>query len=248
MWRWRGGRGPRQGEIDRTPPFLEGSELRLALSREIASIFGWDPRCFWKGPSTSPLHVARLEQPLSPDAPRGMRSLSLCLAFALPAAALDAAAQSGAKGPAAQGAAAARPQYYVVELYNSDTTTLEQVLGVFEKLGATEEKAMPAIEKIDQKGKAVVVVGSQESCNQAAEEFHQIGMKTEVRLLTKEDMTGPTDYDDSDVILAGAEELNQVIDSGEGFLINFFSPTCAPCKRLAPEYKEVATALKEVPR
>ena len=56
---------------------------------------------------------------------------------------------------------------------------------------------------VDKDGKAVVVAGSKESCEEAAAVFHEIGMKTEVRLLSKDDLpkqeTGPSEYDDSDV-------------------------------------------------
>ena len=66
------------------------------------------------------------------------------LLYAVAALALPAVAS--AEAAAQQAAAAAKPQYHVVELHNSDTVTLEQVLGAFEKLGASKEKVMPLID------------------------------------------------------------------------------------------------------
>ena len=61
-------------------------------------------------------------------------------------AALALPVLASAEAAAQQASAAAKPQYHVVELHNSDTVTLEQVLGAFAKLGATKEKVMPLIE------------------------------------------------------------------------------------------------------
>ncbi|KAL1514439.1 hypothetical protein AB1Y20_003538 [Prymnesium parvum] len=195
----------------------------------------------WNVPSTSTSlsdhALPPLEESSSPFRSDLMAMARLLLALAS-ASALEATQ------PAAQGTAAAATQYHGVELFNSDSTTLEQVLGVFEKLGASREKVMPLIEKIDSQGKAVVVAGSKESCDSAADLFHAIGMKTEVRLLTKEDLAAPSEYDGSDVLLASAEELNELIGTGQGFMINFFAPWCGHCKTMAPAYKEAATALK----
>ena len=92
------------------------------------------------------------------------------------------AAAAAAQAAGAQQAAAAQ-EYHVVEVYNSETTTAEQLLGVLKELGANQEAAMPIIEKIDKKGKAVVVAGSEKACEEAAKAFNDIGMKTEVRPL-----------------------------------------------------------------
>ena len=108
---------------------------------------------------------------------------------------------------------------------------------------------MPHLCAVDKKGKAVVVAGTKESCEQAAEIFHEIGMKTEVRLLSKDDIpkreAGPSEYDESDVIVADGEKLNELLESGEGLLINFYAPWCGHCKTMVPAYKEAATTLKE---
>ena len=131
-------------------------------------------------------------------------SVPLILALLLPVAAVlaEPAAQ------AATTASAARAQYHVVEVQNSESTTVEALLAVLDKLGADKEKAMPIIEKIDKIGKAVVVLGTKENCDEAAELFHEIGMVTEVRQLKASDLPSP--YDDSDVVSAGTAELNEV--------------------------------------
>lgn len=137
-------------------------------------------------------------------------------------------------------------KYHVVELFDSDSTTLEQVLSVFDKLGAPREKVMSLIEDVDKKGKAIVIAGSLETCEQAAELFHEIGMKTNVRLLAEEDLQRPSEYEDSDVTVVGAKGLAELIDNGESFLIKFFSPNCAHCTAMVPAYKAAATQLKKV--
>ena len=83
------------------------------------------------------------------------------------------AIQAAAGAPAGAGAAGAQadPANYphVVELWNSDTTPAEKVLGVLtDKLGASREKAMAVVQKVDAKGHAVVLAGPKASCDEAA--------------------------------------------------------------------------------
>ena len=54
--------------------------------------------------------------------------------------------------------------------------------------------------------------------------FQKIGLKTEVRPLTESDL--PSEYDDSDVIPAGAEKLGQLLEKGDGMLVKFYAPWC----------------------
>ena len=99
------------------------------------------------------------------------------LLSALVLANAEQVAAAAAPGGAAQ---AAQPSYHVVVVHNSDEVTVESIVSVItDKLGATREKAMPLIEKIDSKGKAVVVMGTKATCDEAAAHFNEIGMKSE---------------------------------------------------------------------
>jgi len=163
-----------------------------------------------------------------------------CVAAAAEAAA--AAAQAAAAQQ--QGAAAQQAQaYHVVECFNSDDTTVEALVGVMtEKLGATKEQAAQLVDKIDKKGQAVVVAGPKSSCEDAAKHFTEIGMKAEVRPLKVTDV--PSEYDESDVIVAGPTQMNELLTEGNGLLVTFFAPWCGHCKTMAPAYKDAATKLK----
>ena len=171
-------------------------------------------------------------------------SRGLLISLALHVASTQAAAAPAAAAAAQQAAAAEQQQqYHVVEVQDSESTSAEALLSVLtEKLGATEEKVQPLIEKLEKHGKAVMVAGSQESCKKAAALFVDIGMKAEVRPLTATDL--PSEYDDSDVVAAGAEALQSVLESGKGALVAFHAPWCGHCKAMVPALKEAATALK----
>ena len=143
-----------------------------------------------------------------------------------------------------QQAAAQRADYYhVVEVYDSESTSIDQLISVLtDKLGATEDKVQPLIGKLEKHGKAVLVAGSEESCNEAAKMFIEIGMKAEVRPLSVTDM--PSEYDESDVVVAGAEKLQEVLEDGKGALVAFHAPWCGHCKTMIPALKEAASMLK----
>lgn len=167
-----------------------------------------------------------------------MRAFTSAMVPILVLAALSVAA-SGQQAGAAQRA----DYYHVVEVYDSDSTSIDQLISVLtDKLGATEDKVQPLIGKLEKHGKAVLVAGSEESCNEAAKMFIEIGMKAEVRPLSVTDM--PSEYDESDVVVAGAEKLQEVLEGGKGALVAFHAPWCGHCKTMIPALKEAASTLK----
>ena len=146
--------------------------------------------------------------------------------------------------PQAAQAAQAAQVYHVVEVEDSDNTSAEALVNLLtEKLGAEKDKIQVLIDKLEKKGKAVMVAGSEEACKDAAQMFIDIGMKAEVRPLSASDL--PSVYDDSDVIVAGAEKLQELLQGGKGVLVAFHAPWCGHCKTMVPAFKEAATTLKE---
>jgi ATP-dependent Clp protease adapter protein ClpS len=115
-----------------------------------------------------------------------------CLLLIAAAAAAQAAQAQAAPSQAAQAqaeAAATAQGYHVLVLHNSESASAEGLAQILtEKFNTDREKVLPLIEKIDKEGKAVVIAGAKESCEEAAKTFEEIGLKTEVRPL---EATGP---------------------------------------------------------
>jgi len=144
--------------------------------------------------------------------------------------------------PDAKAGAAAAYGYHVVELTHSKDVKEDMLTSVFvDKLGAEKEKVAPALKKLEEAGKAVVVAGSKDACDQAAAEFRELGMTVEVRPLVASDMPSP--YDDSDVITADAAQLKDLLQEGP-ILLAMSATWCGHCKAMVPELKAAATALK----
>jgi len=151
---------------------------------------------------------------------------------------------SGTQTAASAATASVAEGYHVVELDMSTGAGKEQeLLSVFEKLGAAKEKAAPLIEKLGTTQKLVVVAGSKDTCTESAALFEAIGLTTAVRPLAVEDI--PSEYDDSDVTPAGSRTIEEVLSSGEGALVAFYAPWCAHCKAMVEPLKEAAATLKE---
>lgn len=68
-------------------------------------------------------------------------------------------------------AATATPEY-VLELHDSAEVSLKDVLAVFkEKLGVGEAQAMPLVQRINEQGSSVVLMGPEVTCQKIAAFF-----------------------------------------------------------------------------
>jgi len=183
---------------------------------------------------------------------RSLRSL-LVLASLGAARAVQAQAAPAAEAAAASPSAAAAQAggYHVLILHNSETASAEALAKLLtEKFDTDRERVLPIIEKIDKEGKAVVIAGAKQSCDEAAVLFEELGMKTEVRPLEATDL--PSEYDDSDVVVGGAKVLTDALEKPDGLLVAFHAPwsvapsTTAPSpaprasSRLAPRTSHLA--------
>ena len=123
---------------------------------------------------------------------------------------------------------------HVLELHNSDTVTAAQLVAVLADLGVAEAQAMGLIQKVDQKGSAVIVAGSKESCEQAGERFSKIDMRTTVRPQQPSDTSAPSEFDGTAVIVLDEASFQSQVMSGEGspVLVMFHAPWCSHCRQV----------------
>ena len=73
-----------------------------------------------------------------------------------------------------------------------------------------------------QKGKAVVVAGAKQTCEAAAQKFRDLEMTATVRPLQASDM--PSEYSDSDVIVADTAMFKELLADSAGALVAFCEP------------------------
>ena len=72
---------------------------------------------------------------------------------------------------AVDAAAAAAPEYVLV-LHDSAEVSLKDVLGVFkESLGVSEAQSMPLVQRINEQGSSVVLMGPEATCQKIAALF-----------------------------------------------------------------------------
>ena len=78
----------------------------------------------------------------------------------------------------------AAQQYHVVEVKNNKAIT-SKALGsmLTEKLGATKDKVQGLLEKLEQKGRAIMIAGSKAECKKHAKMFVNLGYGTVVKQL-----------------------------------------------------------------
>jgi len=135
---------------------------------------------------------------------------------------------------------------HVLVLTDSKSAQIETALGVMAKHGVAADVARPLLVAVSEKGEGIVVQGTKDACERIKASFEAIGMQSNVRPITAEDRKGPpSEFRDSDVVeLEGVKELEQLMASNEGCLLAFHGTTCAHCRAMAPDYKQVATSLK----